>query len=62
MKSQKLYYPAPGAHERYPQLQPILSRPIKWELIRQQYDEMIKYRVPTFSGGKFPLRLDRAFS
>ena len=41
--SQKVYYPAPGAHERYPDLQPILSRPIKWDLIRQQYDEMIKY-------------------
>ncbi len=43
MKHQKLYYPAPGAHEAYPNLQPILSRSIKWELIGQQYDELVKY-------------------
>jgi hypothetical protein len=24
-------------------LQPVLTRPIRWDLIRQQYDEMIKY-------------------
>jgi TnpA family transposase len=27
----------------YPNLQPVLTRPIKWELIRQQYDEMVKF-------------------
>src|SRR5438093_45063 len=30
----------PPAH---PNLQPILTRPINWELIREQYDEMVKY-------------------
>lgn len=27
----------------YPGLETVLSRPIKWDLIRQQYDQMIKY-------------------
>jgi len=41
--SQKLYRPDTGMGEFYPNLQPILSRPINWELIRQQYDQMVKY-------------------
>jgi TnpA family transposase len=40
---QKLYRPDTGAPEAYPRLQPVLTRPIRWDLIRQQYDEMIKY-------------------
>lgn len=39
--SQKLYLPETG--HSYPNLDGILTRPIQWELIRQQYDEMIKY-------------------
>lgn len=41
--AQKLYRPNAGQSEAYPNLQPILTRPINWELIRQQYDEMIKF-------------------
>jgi TnpA family transposase len=40
---QKLYRPEAGNPDAFPHLQMILSRPINWELIRQQYDEMIKY-------------------
>lgn len=40
---QKLYRPETGSPDTYPQLQPVLTRPIRWDLIRQQYDEMIKY-------------------
>ncbi|SPF54576.1 transposase (fragment) [Candidatus Desulfosporosinus infrequens] len=29
--------------EAYPNLQPVLTRPINWDLIRQQYDQMVKY-------------------
>ena len=29
--------------ENFPGLQPILSRPINWDLIARQYDEMVKY-------------------
>jgi TnpA family transposase len=41
--SQKLYRPETGHPEDYSNLESILTRPINWELIRQQYDEMIKY-------------------
>jgi len=40
---QKLYRPEPGGPETYPNLQPALGRAINWDLIRQQYDEMVKY-------------------
>jgi TnpA family transposase len=40
---QRLYLPELGTKANYPNLQPVLSRAINWELIRQQYDQMIKY-------------------
>jgi TnpA family transposase len=41
--AQKLYRPKTGQADAYKALQKILTRPIDWELIRQQYDQMIKY-------------------
>jgi TnpA family transposase len=41
--AQKLYRPETGQPDAYPNLQAVLTRPINWELIRQQYDEMVKY-------------------
>ncbi len=41
--SQRLYRPETGRPDAYPNLQPVLSRPIDWDLIRRQYDEMVKY-------------------
>ncbi|MBE9170565.1 Tn3 family transposase [Pleurocapsales cyanobacterium LEGE 06147] len=43
IKSQKLYRPYTGQGNAYPNLQPILTRPINWDLIRTQYDQMVKY-------------------
>jgi len=43
LSKQKLYIPEPGSGEHYPNLQPILTRAIDWDCIRQQYDQMIKY-------------------
>jgi TnpA family transposase len=43
IKSKKLYRPFAGQPKEFGNLQPILTRPINWELIRQQYDQMIKY-------------------
>ncbi len=40
---QKLYLPSAGQSNAYPNLKPILTRPINWDLIRKQYDQMIKY-------------------
>jgi hypothetical protein len=43
IKVQKLYRPYVGQSDAYPNLQPILTRPINWDLIRQQYDQMVKF-------------------
>ncbi len=40
---QKLYLPDTGQSNNFPNLKPILTRSINWDLIRQQYDQMIKY-------------------
>jgi TnpA family transposase len=40
---QRLYRPDQGSSLDYANLQPILTRPIRWDLIRQQYDQIIKY-------------------
>lgn len=40
---QKLYLPATADAAQYANLEPILTRAIDWNLIRQQYDEVIKY-------------------
>ena len=41
--SQKLYRPETGKADAYANLQLILTRPIDWELVRQQYDQTVKY-------------------
>ena len=41
--AQKLYLPSADQAALYPRLAPVLTRAIDWDLIRQQYDQMIKY-------------------
>ncbi len=43
MHSQRLAVVEEGAAERYPHLKEVLGKPINWEVIRRQYDMMIKY-------------------
>lgn len=43
ISSQKLYRPEAGNASDYQNLQPILTKVINWDLIRNQYDEMVKY-------------------
>jgi TnpA family transposase len=43
LKKQRLYRPQKGDLDQYTNLQPILTRPINWEIIEQQYDEFIKF-------------------
>jgi TnpA family transposase len=43
LRKQRLYRPNKGEPDRYTNLQPVLSRPINWEIIEQQYDELIKF-------------------
>jgi TnpA family transposase len=40
---QRLYRPETGRPEAYPNLQLILRRPINWDLITPEYDNMVKY-------------------
>lgn len=40
---QKLYIPTSAHAERYPHLHLIVKRAIDWNLIRRQYDELVKY-------------------
>lgn len=41
--SQKLSRPDVGMVDAYPNLQQILTKPIDWDCVRQQYDQMVKY-------------------
>jgi TnpA family transposase len=43
IQTQRLYRPEGGHADAYPCLQPVLTRPIDWDLIARQYDEMVKY-------------------
>ena len=43
LKKQRLHRPQKGESDRYAHLQAILTRPINWEVIEQQYDELIKF-------------------
>ncbi len=61
--AQKLYRPDVGMNQEYPDLHPILSKPINWELIRQQYEQIIKFatalRVGTASAEAILKRFTR---
>lgn len=48
--SQKLYRTGDDRPGDYPYLEHVLTRAIKWELIIQQYDEMIKYATASKQG------------
>ena len=41
--AQRLYLPEPRSRHRWPALEPVLTRPINWRLIANQYDQMIRY-------------------
>jgi len=59
---QKLYRPQAGQPESYSNLQLILTRPIKWELIEQQYDEIVKYVTAVRLGTAEPEAILRRFT
>lgn len=40
---QKLYRPEKGKPDAYPNLESVLTRPIDWDLIRNHYDQMVRY-------------------
>ena len=48
--SQRLYLPSPEHTKRSLGLQPMLTRTIRWELIAQQYNKLVKYAVAIRDG------------
>jgi TnpA family transposase len=62
LHAQKLYLPRTGEKETYANLKPILTRSINWELIRQQYDEMVKYATALRLGTAEPDAILRRFN
>ena len=45
IKYEKLYLPDKGMASLFPNLAGVLTRPIRWKLVEQQYDEMMKANV-----------------
>jgi len=62
LHKQKLYRPVAGQKDAYPHLQAVLTRPINWELIRQQYDELIKFTTALRLGTAEPEAILRRFT
>jgi TnpA family transposase len=60
--AQKLHRPAAGRPDSYRNLRPILARPIDWQTIRPQYDEMIKYATALRLGTAQPEDILRRFT
>ncbi len=50
MHSQRLAVVEESAAELYPHLKEVLGKPINWEVIRRQYDMMIKYATALKTG------------
>ena len=59
---QKLHLPATADAVQYTHLEPILTRAINWNLIRQQYDEIIKYATALRLGTAEPKAILRRFT
>jgi TnpA family transposase len=50
IKYERLYLPEKGTAGDYPNLMGTFARPIRWDLIEQQYDEMVKSTVAVKRG------------
>lgn len=46
----RLYRPAAGQAEAYPRLAPALTRPIRWDVIAANYDQVVKYATAIRTG------------
>jgi TnpA family transposase len=51
---QKLYLPFKGQSNTYPHLKTVIKRPIRWKLIREQYDAMVKFATALKQGTADP--------
>jgi TnpA family transposase len=62
IKYERLYLPDPGMAGAFPHLAGVLSRPIRWDLIAQQYDAMIKHAVALKTGTATPEAILKRFN
>jgi TnpA family transposase len=62
INKQKLYYPTKNHKDKYPNLEPILDSPIKWNLIEEGYSEAVKNTVALKMGHVEPEVLIKQFS
>jgi TnpA family transposase len=45
IKYERIYLPDKDMSDQFPHLAGVLTRPLRWDLVEQQYDEMIKSAV-----------------
>ena len=50
LRYERLYLPDKGTAGDYPNLAGTFARPIRWDLVEQQYDEMVKSTVAVKRG------------
>jgi TnpA family transposase len=62
IKYERLYLPEKGMSDQFPNLAGVLTRPIRWELIEQQYDEMVKHAVALKTGTATPAAILKRFN
>jgi TnpA family transposase len=62
IKYERLYLPNTGMAGAFPNLAGVLSRPVRWDLIAQQYDEMVKNTVALKTGTATPEAILKRFN
>ena len=62
IKYERLYLPQTGMRDQFPNLRGVLSRPIHFRLIEQQYDEMVKATVAMKYGDATAFAILKRFS
>lgn len=59
---QKLYLPDVSIKKQLNNLEPILTRGIKWEMIERQYDEKVKYTTALEQATAYPESILKRFT
>jgi TnpA family transposase len=62
IKYERLYLPEKGMSNTFPNLAGVLGRPIRWDLIAPQYDEMVKHAVALKLGTATPEAILKRFN
>ena len=62
LKYERLYRPDMGMAGAFPNLAGVLSRPMRWDLMAHQYDEMVKHAVALKTGTATPAAILKRFN